>query len=1020
MCFEILIRRNMRRTFVPRVASVVARTAACVAVLLAAWSATPALADEWTVAVHIHEVLALSNSDAAGGQDMYRKIWIEPLLGSGVLAYCDNEDNIDVDENHVTPNDWGCTMKVTGGLDTLLRIKIEIWDDDDLFNPDDELDLNPDHKQLGLDMRFWPRTSRLLILGANPGGVDDDGCALGRIKKSGFGGGGDEPAEITFSVTASPAGSVEGDTDGDKLLDTWEVCGLNTDNDRAPELDLKTMGANPFRKDVFVEIDWMADATHSHEPWLPALIQAWTEYDRAYVTNPTVDGIPNPSGIALHLDVGNLYAGYNLNIDGAGPPEFSIGPSGNIDLDLNPTTNRVSATSLPPGSSPTDIGDFGGGNRVPEIGTLLRSGGMNPSHFRQGSTFEVIKNGAGSTPGNFNPIRSGIFHYALFSHALQIAGPVTPTTVGLSENGSANDDFTVALAPLVATPGTIFRQTIDANRDGVPDLGAATVTGPLGLPVDGTVAHHAQTFIHELGHNLGLFHGPFNINGDPNYLSTMNIAFFAGLTFDNVGNDGIADTTGVDYDGDGISDVRRFHFSHQTLPTLTEAALNENIPIDPLPTPALTRFSCPPGAVPPGARVVRADRPPNWDCDGTTGETPPNVGNNNINSFAVVPSPPNEILLGYSDYARIQNGGLELLPDRPSPSIEELQQMDSRTQRIHEPTSREWFEQRCRQLRRITFEEFPEDTKVDDEYAPDVRFLADDLRKPVIVAPSGRNGVATGSPDRSLLNSTTSGAPAPLVMTFGEPQRVVRLQVGHAGFTQLPGERARAMLRAWDQRGLPMGMIVRDLIQSNPGVTNVMTAVAVFPDELILRVELSFETLLERTGFGKPVLVNEPVLMDNLDVCGRLDETGLVPYIPPVPKFGDLRVSLAIESEAVHETGMTPSGNPILVHMPFTGLPVQVNGASNTTAASLTRPEGTMLSVSAPTTFSGWRFLYWRHSSGVSFGNGVTSVPITMLKDGKLTAVYQGRRTSREPQDQRPDPAPGDCACCVCKCPCKP
>ena len=211
-------------------------------------------------------------------------------------------------------------MKVTGPENTLLRIHVEIWDDDD-SSGDDELDLNLDHNQLGLEMRFEPRTSRLTILGANPGGADDAGCATGKIRKSGFGGGGDEPADITFSITASPAEAIDGDSDGDKLLDAWEVCGVNTDSDRAPEVDLPKMGANPYRKDKFVEIDWMSDGTHTHAPWLPALIQAWSEFDRADVTNPIIDGIPNPSGIGLHIDVGTLYANYSLNVDGAGPPE---------------------------------------------------------------------------------------------------------------------------------------------------------------------------------------------------------------------------------------------------------------------------------------------------------------------------------------------------------------------------------------------------------------------------------------------------------------------------------------------------------------------------------------------------------------------------------------------------------------------------------------------------------------------------------------------------------------------------
>jgi hypothetical protein len=302
-----------------------------------------------------------------------------------------------------------------------------------------------------------------------------------------------------------------------------------------------------------------------------------------------------------------------------------------------------------------------------------------------------------------------------------------------------------------------------------------------------------------------------------------------------------------------------------------------------------------------------------------------------------------------------------------------------------------------------------------------VRFLADDTRSPMIVGPSGRNGVPTSSPDRSLLNRTRREA-APLVMTFDDPQRVVRLQIGHAGFTQFRREGVRAVLRAYDQRNLPMGILMHDLHAGVTGVRDQMTAVAIFPDELIKRVELSFEVGIEAAPVGnereRRELIDEPVLIDNLEICGRLDETGLKPYLPPPPKFGDVRIALAIESEAVHETGFSAGGNPIIVHAPFTGLPIKVDGTTHNTNASITRPEGTTLTISTPDTHSGWQFLYWRHSSGVSFGNGLSAIPLTLLKDGTLTAVYRGRRISREPDDSngtREPPANQSCECC-CKC----
>jgi hypothetical protein len=111
------------------------------------------------------------------------------------------------------------------------------------------------------------------------------------------------------------------------LTDAAERCGIDGNGDgnvdgAKGDADLPAMGADPFRKDLFVEADWMVDADgaapadHSHEPWLPALINAWHELDQAAVTNPPApDGVSRPEGIALHVDVGTLYANYALDFD---------------------------------------------------------------------------------------------------------------------------------------------------------------------------------------------------------------------------------------------------------------------------------------------------------------------------------------------------------------------------------------------------------------------------------------------------------------------------------------------------------------------------------------------------------------------------------------------------------------------------------------------------------------------------------------------------------------------------------
>ena len=57
------------------------------------------------------------------------------------------------------------------------------------------------------------------------------------------------------------------DTDGDGLLDHWERLGggIDIDQDGTIDLDLKSMGADPLHKDIFLEIDWLADQANHRQ-----------------------------------------------------------------------------------------------------------------------------------------------------------------------------------------------------------------------------------------------------------------------------------------------------------------------------------------------------------------------------------------------------------------------------------------------------------------------------------------------------------------------------------------------------------------------------------------------------------------------------------------------------------------------------------------------------------------------------------------------------------------------------------
>lgn len=97
------------------------------------------------------------------------------------------------------------------------------------------------------------------------------------------------------------------DTDEDGLPDHWERPdgGIDADRDGAADLRLAEFGADPLRKDLFIEMDWLAPRTTGHptgwrtEPLDRALDLLVEMFATAPVTNATGE-----IGITLHIDAG--------------------------------------------------------------------------------------------------------------------------------------------------------------------------------------------------------------------------------------------------------------------------------------------------------------------------------------------------------------------------------------------------------------------------------------------------------------------------------------------------------------------------------------------------------------------------------------------------------------------------------------------------------------------------------------------------------------------------------------------
>lgn len=281
------------------------------------------------------------------------------------------------------------------------------------------------------------------------------------------------------SLGTSPTNA---DTDGDALLDGWEVYGVNG-------LNLRAMGASPTHKDIFVQMDFMVrDSAGNGLGPNPAVIAGIIDvFANANVDNP--DGKP---GIAIHLLTGSEVA---------------------YDADLSPLEPQVLA----------------------------------------------IKN------QTFDPARAPVFHYMIWADAYE----------GGSSSGNSmripNSDFVVTLGRWNGGQG-------------------------------GTDEEKIGTFVHELGHNLGLRHGNFdNANYKPNHLSVMNYAF---------------QTEGV-----YLQNRRQFTYQRFDLPGLDEQSLNEQIGIGSGPelqNGRTTWFNAGPNYFVEGPTGGAID----WNWNGTAAENP--------------------------------------------------------------------------------------------------------------------------------------------------------------------------------------------------------------------------------------------------------------------------------------------------------------------------------------------------------------------------------------------------------------
>jgi hypothetical protein len=280
-----------------------------------------------TVEISRFETLAGNYPDTVGDASFFAQITIGTVTHT--TARIDDGDGDFFIPDNLKEN-WSLTTPIdTAGPPVPITFYINDYDSGGTGD-NDEMDTNPYPGERGpITFLLDPRTGKLTNAGGQAfpdpdldvlQGINDEQGGFftsGEGDDANDGDGDPNGGEVFFRIKMATGANT--DTDGDGLLDSWELWGINN-NDRNPTSislsstpDLRLPGADVLHKDLYVEVD----ALQGFALQAAALLDVANAF--AAAPNSSVNNPDGQDGINLHFEGGP--------ISGATQDETTITPS---------------------------------------------------------------------------------------------------------------------------------------------------------------------------------------------------------------------------------------------------------------------------------------------------------------------------------------------------------------------------------------------------------------------------------------------------------------------------------------------------------------------------------------------------------------------------------------------------------------------------------------------------------------------------------------------------------------------